>query len=276
MLINKIQINKAIEGSLNIFIPSNISLNTRQDENILKIFEEKASSSINEMIDMEKVKLVPSTDFNMTGITDSICIRLHFLNDLTGTWDQSATTINNIGFTTNDVRELKNVLKKSFVSLKFYDSNDVKTQNLIAYSVCFFDVYDMYRQYIENGYTITGITSEFVIENPILTLKQKSNEGFNLYLYKQDLNKNDFKDIYVKIEFNDALNGKTTLFCNQKAPTNDGDIISDIVRKMFIKVRCKYSNNRFYYFFEGYNNEEKIYDNIKNVINIDVYQAKAK
>ena len=53
-----------------------------------------------------------------------------------------------VGFDTNDVKFQKNKLKKSFIRLSFYDSNDPGKQNLLAYSTIFVDCNKLYSKFI--------------------------------------------------------------------------------------------------------------------------------
>lgn len=279
MLVKKYKIaTKETEaGSMKIPLFNSISLNARQDDGISKLLNDYKDNNINEIVDFEKIKLYPTTDINMTGVTDSLCFKLHFFNNNTNNWDLPTTTINNIGFLDDDVKNIRNRLKKTHLLLSFYDSNNVKTQNLLGYSTIFFDYYKMYEEYIASGYTITGIPCEFLIENPILTKNKKSTEGFEIYLYKQDLLKTEPKTIYMKADFNNSSDGTSTLFCNTTGSTQSGDTISDIIKKIFFEVKCEYNNDnkKFYYNYNGYISIENIYDNIKNTMIIDLYQAKA-
>lgn len=51
-------------------------------------------------------------------------------------------------FTTNDVKYQKNKLKKSFIRLSFYDSNDPGKQSLLAYSTIFVDCNKLYSKFV--------------------------------------------------------------------------------------------------------------------------------
>lgn len=72
-----------------------------------------------------------------------------------------------LGFTTNDVKYQKNKLKKSFLRLSFYDTPDVGTQRLLAYSTVFVDCNKLYSKFIsksnfvcyydDNGEIVKGI-----------------------------------------------------------------------------------------------------------------------
>lgn len=52
------------------------------------------------------------------------------------------------GFVTNDVKYQKNKLKKSFIRLSFYDSDDPGKQSLLSYSTIFVDCNKLYSKFI--------------------------------------------------------------------------------------------------------------------------------
>jgi len=53
-----------------------------------------------------------------------------------------------LGFTNKDVKYQKNVLKKSFLRLSYYDSMNEADQHLLAYSVVYFDTAILYSKYL--------------------------------------------------------------------------------------------------------------------------------
>ena len=53
-----------------------------------------------------------------------------------------------LGFTNKDVKYQKNVLKKSFLRLSYYDSMNEADQHLLAYSVVYFDTARLYSKYL--------------------------------------------------------------------------------------------------------------------------------
>ena len=276
MLIKKYKIGyeKTLDkiGKTSIPILNQFNSNTTVSESIKNMIKQEKEQSINDIIDFEKIKINPATDENRTGFTDSIVFRLHFFNNDVQNWDVSSTTINNIGFTDDDVKNSRNRLKKTHLQLSFYDTNDLKTQNLIGYSSVFFDYHSMYEEYI-NNLSISGIPCEFLIENPLFS--SKSNGGFEVYVYKQDASKIDTRSIYMKAEFRNSNDGSTTLFCKTKGLTQSGDTIYDITQKMFFELTFEYNEKlkKFLYSYNGYLPQE--YNNLTNALIIDIYQAKA-
>lgn len=87
-------------------------------------------------------------------------------------WNRSCQSdlLKYLGFTTNDVKFQKNKLKKSFLRLSFYDSDDTGSQSLLAYSTVFMDCNKLYSKFVarsnfecyfdDNGDIVKGIKAE--------------------------------------------------------------------------------------------------------------------
>ena len=87
-------------------------------------------------------------------------------------WNRSCQSdlLKYLGFTTNDVKYQKNKLKKSFLRLSFYDSDDAGSQSLLAYSTVFMDCNKLYSKFVSrsnfvcyfdnNGDIVKGIKAE--------------------------------------------------------------------------------------------------------------------
>jgi hypothetical protein len=276
MLINKIKIgaNSVIDGYINIPISSGFSTETQQYENINRNLNLAGDDIINPTIDYEKIKFYPSGE---TKLSDSLTFKLHF-NNGTG-WDVDSTLISDIGFDDDDVLNRRKRLEKSFIRLSFYDSKDLKTQNLLYYSTIFIDSDSLYSRYINDGLLMTNLKSEFIVQNPKLSKKIKSFEGFNIYLFKDDLLKNSVKTIYMRVDFNNASNGRSTLFIKNHPTSTDAYTMQELFENLFYEINCGYddSNETYVYWIDGKSNtyyEDEQDKNIKNTIIIDLYQAK--
>lgn len=68
-------------------------------------------------------------------------------------WNRSCQSdlLEYLGFVTNDVKYQKNKLKKSFIRLTFYDSDDSGSQNLLGYSTVFVDCNKLYSKFISRS-----------------------------------------------------------------------------------------------------------------------------
>ena len=279
MLINKINIGSNIisNGYLNIPLSSNFSTSTQHYEGIEKNFDVYNNNNvINKIIDYEKVRVYPS---GASLEADSLNFKLHFLNN--NIWDSNATKISDIGFNSDDVLNKRKKLEKTFIRLSFFDSNDLKIKNLLYYSTIFIDTDFLYSKLISDG-TIDNLKTEFLVPNPKLSNKIKSFEGFNLYLFKEDILKNKTKTIYLRVDFSNASNGKTTLFTRgnpQDIGANSGYTMQQLYDNLFYEIECSYDNSAKKYIYRFVGKDIYVYPNIedkniKNTINIDLYQAK--
>lgn len=286
MLVNKFKISDLsdLEGYLTIPISSNFSPETQQYENVETYFNFKDSDIINPTIDYEKLKISP---IYLSGSTtpyishlDSLKFNLHFY--IGSTWSINTTKLSEIGFTKEDVSNKRNKLSKSFLRLSFYDSMDLKTQNLLFYSTIFVDSDDMYGQYLNTGVTFSNIGVSFSVENPKLSKKIKSFEGYNIYLFKDELSKTTKKSIYMRVDFNNASNGRSILFTRRDATlNNNGYTMKEIHNMMFFEIVCEFNENmnQYVWYFKdliGKKLETSNTDDpyVKNVLNIELNQAK--
>lgn len=285
MLINKVKFQKGniVDSYLSIPLSIKFSPEVQQYEQIENNFDLTTSDIINPIIDYEKIKLTP-VKTGLIESLDGLNFKLHFCNTgETSGWDIDSTLLTSIGFIEDDVINRRNRLIKTFLRFSFYDSKDLKTQNLLFYSTVFIDTDNIYSKYIDNGANMSGITCEFIVENPKLSKKIKSFEGFNVYLFKDDIIKSDTKTIYMRVDFNNALNGRSTLFTSGKPNTSSGFTISQLYDNLFFEVNCDFDEitNKYIYSFPKINvsnyNDNYIDGNdilIKKVLNIDLYQAK--
>lgn len=140
--------------------------------------------------------------------------------------DEYADELCDIGFTEDDIRFRKTKLKKSFLRLMFYSSNNPLDRELLYYSTIFFNTGELYQKYAniknkidDNGYVLHAfddtrtdeslrLSAKFTIKNKYNT--DNSSEGFYLYLFPNELKEeNVVRTIYMKVEFNHAGYGKT-------------------------------------------------------------------
>lgn len=220
---------------------------------------------IDTYIDYEKIKITPTYYVNNEPKTvKSITFTPNFF--INNSWTTGGTSLSDIGYDKYDVSNNRMCLSKTFIRLSFYDTDNLKTQNLLYFSNIFIDSGKLFGDYISNK-IFEDLSLKFTVENPNLQFN-KSSEGFNIYLFKDDLKKNEIKTIYLKVEYNNALNGVVSLFLKNHPTTPNGYTILNIKENMFIKINIKYeqSINEYVYFFD----DEYSNDNI----NLNLYQAK--
>lgn len=278
----------------NIIIPISYqnSFNTElnKEDDINKVFTEiQSKNKINSIIDMEKYRFEPATkilDDTQTSLIDSITFNLLFLNKKNKNWfTKQESTYSLIGFNNDDIRYQRNRLKKSFLRLSFYDSEDQTNQNLLFYTILYVDTIELYKNYVKeiingNLNPINGFKVSFNAKDPIKTNTQTLTEGFYLYLYK-DLLENSSLTMYMKAEFINSLNGERIILMNPKTIKTPDYVngqsytMTEFYKNLYTKVNLYYSSyfNKFLYYYGDKKNVSTLGD--KNII-IDLYQANVR
>lgn len=218
-------------------------------------------------------------DFDYSGIT----FNSKEFEKFDSNYGEKSDLIGYLNFTDNDIFYRKKKVGQSFLRLLFYTSPDPIEQKLLYYSTVFLDDGELYGKYIrqlqlvkqngdwernhtnavsrinENAFVVlysggTRVDSEITITNEYN--KNKSSEGFNIYLFGEDkyLNiENSGKTIYMRVEFNHAGNGKTTPLI--KWPSKDGNYVplttDNFIESLYIPVKLGYINGKYVYTFKG-------------------------
>ena len=191
-----------------------------------------------------------------------------------------------LNFNDNDVYYQKKKVSQTFVRLLFYTSNDPLEQKLLYYSTIFFDEGSLYGKFVKqlmfmeenslvteddnmnavvvfcSANTVSGrVDSQILVTNEFD--RERSAEGFNVYLFNEDKNlnlENGEKTIYMKIEFNHAGNGKTIPMILWPKD-EDGDYcpltVSNFVDSLYIPVKLIYLDGKYmYYIPNAVNNKD--------------------
>lgn len=289
MLKYKLNLKDIINNIGSILLPIGEIITPISDQETL-IKNNIKSDDVNQIIDFEKVKIEPvyytnivTDEFNQPITTDngdfiivnettiSLLSSIQFLPNfyLNNNWSEGGTKLSLLGFTEDDVKNRRNRLSKSFLRLSFYDNNNLTTQNLLYYSNVFVDSGRIYGDYI-SGVQFNDLSLRFSVENPKIYNLNKKYEGFNIYLFKDDIIKNETKTIYLKFEYNNAINGTTSLFLKNKPDNSNGYTLNELKNNMFFEIKIKYDAilKKYIYWVDGnaYN---------KNIM-INLYQAKVK
>lgn len=270
-----------------------------QEERINTLFVEKIKKSvIPPVINMERVKYVPIIrDKEEISIVCGITFNLHF-RERDDNWNivknrnwctcnptaiedknfEKSDSLCHLGFTDGDVQYQKMKLKKSFIRLSFYSSNDPLSQSLLYYSTIFLDSGYLFGQFNKKRTELIGegriwspneapkyvleaaaqqgsdirIDSQITIHNEFDTTK--SSEGFNMYLFADDseicAKDKDFRTIYMKVEFNHAGYGKTVPFMPwPELETNSDVTVEEYFKNVYIPVKICHINKAYYYYF---------------------------
>ena len=152
-----------------------------------------------------------------------------------------------LGFSNLDVKYMKNKLKKSFIRLMWFDSDNSSRQNLLFYSNVYIDSGALYMKYMKNAYTegyviprvgtgtyfngakvnmeyapngFTNLSDDELEEHRLSSQvvltdiydSEASSNGYNLYLWHDNGIGDKETDLYLKIYFNHAGYGRTIPF----------------------------------------------------------------
>ena len=284
------------------FVQNTDYIHLYQEERNNTLFAEKIKKSvIPPVINMERVKYAPIIRDGEEGeeisIVCGITFNLHF-RERDDNWNIvknegwctcNPTAIKNenfeksdslyyLGFNDSDTQYQKMKLKKSFIRLSFYSSDDPLSQSLLYYSTIFLDSGYLFGQFNKKRTELIGegkiwspneapkyvleaasenssdirIDSQITIHNEFDTTK--SSEGFNLYLFADDCeivdDDKDFRTIYMKVEFNHAGYGKTIPFMPwPELGTDHGVTIEEYLKNVYIPVKICHINKAYYYYF---------------------------
>ena len=175
------------------------------DDNLFALADRAAASSIPEVINMERVQCVPSTN-TRGSIATALTLNFHFRKrvekevltsgdivyddgwhiDEESWWNgmegddigefmtasgRVSDMLGYIGFDDNDVFYRKSALSKSFVRLSFYNTNEVMSHSLMTYNTVYFSVGDIHGALLKqmrerNEGSITATTSAVFTDVP--------------------------------------------------------------------------------------------------------------
>jgi hypothetical protein len=183
--------------------------------------------------------------------------------------DGKSDLLGYLGFDDDDVYNQKRKIRDTFVRLSFYTSKDPIEQKLLYYSTVFFDSGSLFGKYmkqkIHNYETHTNPSGPLVFhcgDNRLdskITItneydKTTSAEGFNLYLFRDDVQETGFRTIYMKVEFNHAGYGKTIPMVLWPVDEDDNFIpltLDNYLDSLYIPVILQYINGKYTYLIDG-------------------------
>ena len=190
---------------------------------------------------------------------------------------RSSDLLGYLGFVDEDVYYRKSRLSMSFIRISFYTSKDPLEQKLLYYSTSFLDATSLFGKYMNQSWSkfvkygeyedtpvifypdnsiSARVDTEICIKNEFNNLA--SSEGFNLYLFADDIEKNSDRTIYMKVEFNHAGNGKTIPMMMWPKDGNDNfrRLTTDsFLNDVYIPVKVGYINDRFCYWLPTAEND---------------------
>ena len=231
-----------------------------------------------------------------------------------------------LNFSNNDVFYQKLKIEKSFLRLSFYNSKDPNTQQLLHTSSIFINEGEWYQKYIDHiecdtnyinidwvderersntinvKYDTYDDNSESVTmdENARLSCRftvcnrytsTESSEGFYLYIFREYADGLRPQDIYMKVEFNHAGEGKTINFMlpfkkdgdnisllnvrDDKDLIKNGVSLNELYDHLFIPLHAIYNESlkKYVYYLPDWltRNSDK-----KSVMKLSLFEVKIK
>ena len=223
-------------------------INLLQQNTVSDFFSEEIKSKIiPDFVDMEKVMYEPVMDGSGVILCNEIEFNFHFrVREDDDAWSikdsdwwnginngttlsinkvQESDTMDCLNFTNDDVRYQKMKVKKSFIRLSFYDSDNPLTQQLLYYSTIFLDSGVLFGDFVKGrsrdlNFGVENLSTRITVRNKYNN--DKSSEGFYLYLFKNETDKDGAsKNVYMKVEFNHAGYGRTLPMIKPKYGPDD-------------------------------------------------------
>jgi hypothetical protein len=197
-----------------------------------KFVDVEVEKSINPIIDYEKVKFKP---YFGTSPIDDISYNLTFNGGL--------VKYGEIGFNDTDLALRKNSFSQSFLRLNFYDTDILSRQRLISSLALFSTIYEDETDVNSKTISAANKYTNFKVINERVKTADPS-EGFNVFHFKDEVGINSPKELFMRAEFNNAKNGKTTNFMTSSNVVG----IDDLVNQLHTKYVLKRSTDYGYYY----------------------------
>lgn len=280
--VNFSQFNETTGATINI--PINLGYQLVDQDEIVqtKFVDAEIQKNVNPTLDYDKVRFTPIvTTNNSFSFTNDITYRLHFLN--------SANQFNNfsyfgeIGFDNFDIKFRKKGFTQSFLRLNFYDSDSTVNQRLLSYITLFTKINpsDYSLGATPPWGVVTSVNNlkvQFALGNSLIN-RNVNGEGFFLYHYKDEVTIDLPKELYMRAEFNNAKNGKTTGFMstNNTSITIDSLVATtentNTTNNIFTRYILKKEGGQYFYEIDA-NYSTNVEILVNNYI-IDLYQITA-
>jgi hypothetical protein len=266
-------------ATINLPLGTNFQL-VDQDEIVqTKFVDAEINKAINVILDYDRIKFKPALINNQSvTIIDNITYNVHFLNS--NNQFNPYSYFGDIGFDNFDVKFRKKAFTKSFLRLSFYDTDVPTNQRLISFITLF-------PKINQTDYS-TGGSSPWGTITPVNNLKIQFNlgnnlvdraltgEGFFLYHFKDEVTPDLPKELYMRAEFNNAKNGKTTGLMSTSSTTNTIDNLvvttqgSSSTNNLFMKYILNNINDQYFYEIDTtYSTNVQV---ISNDYVVDLYQ----
>jgi len=277
MLVDRYQIKipEATSTGTTINIPIDMTFQIVDQSEIIErdFVKNEVENAINPIFDYEKVRFKPARNVSATFASQvlNIVYKLNFLSGSTGYYQNQqqvdVTNYNDIGFTNDDIKFRKNSLTKSILRLEFYDTDILTNQRLLFFltirpKVTIDDVTPPNNNapFVQT-YSANNKKVEFSLTDTSLNPNGYS-EGYNIYSYKDEVDINLPKEVYMRAIFNNAKTGVRTRFMTEYNPPNISWPIDIFMGKIFTKYVLHRTVSGFYYEIDtNYSNNVSIVNN---------------
>ncbi len=233
-----------------------------------KFVDEEVQNSINPIVDYKKLIFRPTdNDYNYIS---KFKINLNFYTpesikngspEHRGTGAEPSVYAD-LDFTFDDLFCRTNRFINSFIRVSFFDTPVSGENNLLFFSDIFTQIGDDQKN--DAGFPLTNNESpiSFVLGDPVLE-PDEIHEGFHIYWFKDlvDNAPNKEYDVYMVVQFNNALNGRIY----QLGASKDFDLNNIQLNTLdgeegilYLKVRLKNDNGEYKYKFLPNNKQEKV------------------
>jgi hypothetical protein len=233
-----------------------------------KFVDEEVQNSINPIVDYKKLIFRPTdNDYNYIS---KFKINLNFYTPQSiknGSPEHRGTGAEpsvyaDLDFTFDDLFCRTNRFINSFIRVSFFDTPVSGENNLLFFSDIFTQIGDDQKN--DAGFPLSNNESpiSFVLGDPVLE-PDEIHEGFHIYWFKDlvDNAPNKEYDVYMVVQFNNALNGRIyQLGASKDFDLNNIqlDTLDGEEGILYLKVRLKNDNGEYKYKFLPNDKQEKV------------------
>lgn len=239
------------EATLNIPINMGYQLVDQADIIETKFVKKEIENEINEIIDYEKVRLIPAIINNqLLQPVFNVTYNVHFLNQ--SNQYNPTSFYSEIGFNNADIKFRKKAFTRSFLRLSFYDSDIQTSQRLLSFLTIYPDLNRLFNSNLNGTTPANMLPTSFTVGNSLVDSRE-SGEGFFLYHFKDEVLENLPKELFMRGDFSNARTGVTTRLMSTNVPNNTIDTLikstagTTTPNNIYTKYILIKNNNGYYY-----------------------------
>jgi hypothetical protein len=255
MFVNKYKIVSNTTGTT-ISVPIMMDYQLVDQDDIIKtkFVDVEIEKNTNIILDYDKVRFQPIiANGDAFSIVNDVTYNVHFLNQ-SNQYNQYSY-YGDIGFDNFDIKFRKKRFTNTFLRLSFYDSDIMTNQRLLSFVT-------IYPKIEPNNYSVgaqwgnitpaNNFKIQFVLSSSLIN-RTLNSQGYFLYHFKDEVLIDLPKELYMRADFNNAKNGKTTNLMSNNDPsiTIDNLMVSTIgtnnTNNIFTKYILKKVNDSYYY-----------------------------